>query len=294
MRYHIIHRTTYRYESPVTVCHYMARLAPRALPGQECPWHELSIRPDPVERASRADYFGNHCIYFEIEGAHHQLEVTARSLVDVRAVTPVDPLLTPAWESIRDACGGVSFSLATAASEFCFASPLITPGALFSAYALGSFTPGRPVLDALCDLNRRIFTDFTFDPAATDIATPITEVMTRRRGVCQDFAHVMIAGMRGLGLPAAYVSGFLRTLPPPGQPRLEGADATHAWVAVWCGAEIGWVGLDPTNDMRAGADHVIIAIGRDYADVAPESGIVLTYGPQRLDVAVDVAPSAEG
>ena len=293
MRYHIIHRTTYRYESPVTVCHYMARLAPRTLPGQECPWHELSIRPDPVERASRADYFGNHCIYFEIEGAHHQLEVTARSLVDVRAVTPVDPLLTPAWESIRDACGGVSFSLATAASEFCFASPLITPGALFSAYALGSFTPGRPVLDALCDLNRRIFTDFTFDPAATDIATPITEVMTRRRGVCQDFAHVMIACLRSIGLPARYVSGYLETAPPPGKQRLVGADASHAWASLFCGEALGWMDADPTNNVLPSDRHITLAWGRDFSDVSPLRGVTLGAGEQRLQVAVDVIPASD-
>lgn len=161
MRYHIIHRTTCSYESPVTVCHYMARLAPRALPGQECPWHELHIRPDPVERASRADYFGNHCLYFEIEGSHHQLEVTARSLVDVKAAAPADPLSTPPWEMIRDLCHAGATGPASAAVEFRFSSPLVATGGAYADYAAASFTAGRPVLDALCDLNRRIHADFT-------------------------------------------------------------------------------------------------------------------------------------
>lgn len=293
MRYRIIHRTTYRYESPVTVSHYLARLAPRTLPGQECPWHELHIRPEPVERALRADYFGNHCMYFEIEGSHHQLEVVARSLVDVRPARFIDPLATPPWEAVRDACHADAFTLASACVEFCFASALIAPDSRFARYALGSFTPGRPVLDAFCDLNARLFTDFVFDPAATDIATPIAEVMSNKRGVCQDFAHVMIACLRSIGLPARYVSGYLETDAPPGLPKLLGADASHAWVSLFCGHEIGWMDADPTNNLLPSDRHVTVAWGRDFSDVGPLRGVTLGAGEQRLDVAVDVIPAAD-
>ncbi len=293
MRYKIIHRTTYTYESPVTVCHYMARLAPRKIPGQECPWHELSIRPDPVERASRTDYFGNLCVYFEIEGSHHELEVIARSLVDVHPAPAIDPAATPHWEQVRDLCRTATGTTARGGLEFCFASPLITPGPLFADYALASFTPGRPVLAALCDLNRRIHTEFIFDPAATDIATPLTVVMKNRRGVCQDFAQVTIACLRSIGLPARYVSGYLETRPPPGQPRLVGADASHAWASLYCGEAIGWMDADPTNNVLPSDRHITAAWGRDFSDVSPLRGVTLGAGDQRLRVAVDVLPESE-
>ena len=280
MRYHIIHRTTYSYESPVTVCHYLARLAPRQLPGQECPWHELSIRPEPIGRAGRADYFGNHCLYFEIEGSHLELEVTARSLVDVRPVKAIDPLTTTPWEMIRDACRASTSAPAASAVEFSYDSPLIARGAAFADYALAAFAPGRPVLDALCDLNRQVFADFAFDSTATDIATPLAEVMRQRRGVCQDFAHVMIACLRSLGLPARYVSGYLETLPPPGKPKLVGADASHAWASLFCGDTLGWMDADPTNNVLPSDRHITVAWGRDFSE-------------QRLRVAVDVILAGE-
>lgn len=293
VRYHIIHRTTYSYDSPVTVCHYMARLAPRSLPGQECPWHELHVRPEPVERATRADYFGNHCMYFEIEGSHHQLEVVARSLVDIAPAASVDPLKTPAWESIRDACMSGRYTQASVAAEFCFASALITPAAVFGDYAKVSFTPGRPVLDALCDLNRRINTEFVFDSTATDIATPIIDVMKKKRGVCQDFAQVMIACLRSIGLPARYVSGYLETLPPPGKQKMVGADASHAWASLFCGDAIGWMDADPTNNVLPSDRHITVAWGRDFSDVSPLRGVTLGAGEQRLHVAVDVISVAD-
>lgn len=294
MRYHVIHRTTYTYESPVTVCHYMARLAPRSLPNQECPWHEVHIRPDPVERAARADYFGNHCLYFEIEGSHHQLEVIARSLVDVRANELIEPCETPPWESIRDACRADVYTPASAAGEFCFGSPLIQPGPLYAHYAAPSFPAGRPVLEALCDLNRRIHDDFIFDPSSTDVATPVADVLKQRRGVCQDFAQVMIACLRSIGLPARYVSGYLETLPPPGQEKLVGADASHAWVSVFCGDAVGWMDADPTNNVLPSDRHITVAWGRDFSDVSPLRGVTLGAGEQRLHVAVDVIPSGDG
>ena len=292
MQYRIIHRTTYTYESPVTVCHYLARLAPRALPGQECPWHEIHIRPEPMDRATRMDYFGNTTLYFEIEGAHSQLEVISRSLVEVLPQAALDPLATPPWESLRDACCGPTACAATAASELTYPSPLVPTGPSFADYARPSFLPGRPVLDAVSDLNRRIFEDFLFDPTATDIATPVSHVLEKRRGVCQDFAQVMIACIRSLGLPARYVSGYLETQPPPGQEKLIGADASHAWVSVFCGDAFGWIDADPTNNVLPSDRHVTVAWGRDFADVSPLRGVTLGAGQQFLQVAVDVLPES--
>lgn len=293
MRYNIIHRTTYNYESPVTVGHYTARLEPRALPFQECPWHELTIRPEPVQRSERSDYFGNASVYFEIEGSHQKLEVIARSLVEVERAKIFDPSRTPAWESIRDACRSDVFNATTAAGELTFASTLIPVGPLFADYARPSFPPRRPILEGVCDLNRRINEDFIFDPAATDYATPVEKALKQRRGVCQDFAQVMIACLRSLGLPARYVSGYLETLPPPGQVKLVGADASHAWVSVYCGEVCGWMDADPTNNVLPSERHITVAWGRDFADVSPLRGVTIGAGEQRLLVAVDVLPEPD-
>jgi transglutaminase-like putative cysteine protease len=293
MRYEITHRTTYTYESPVTVCHYVARLAPRKLPGQACPWHKLIISPRPVDVATRADSFGNVTTYFEIEGSHHLLEVMSHSFVEVSPVNAIDPLTTPAWEVVRDACMEGNYSLATAAAEFCFASPLIVPGQSFVTYARPSFPEGRPILAGLIDLNQRIFADFKFDSKATDVATPLTTVMKNRRGVCQDFAHVMIACLRSLGLPARYVSGYLETIPPEGKERMVGADASHAWASLFCGDEAGWMDADPTNNVLPSERHITIAWGRDFSDVSPLRGVTLGAGEQALSVGVDVIPMSE-
>jgi transglutaminase-like putative cysteine protease len=293
MRYFIVHRTLYDYASPVTVCHYMARLAPRSMPGQECPWHELKIQPDPSERASRTDSFGNNCLYFEISGSHLKLEVIARSFVDVHPSPQVDPATTPAWETLREACVKGSCPSALTASQYLHPSSLIQPGAIFADYAAPSFPPLRPVLEGLIDLNHRIHREFTFDPTATDVATPLHEVMKLRRGVCQDFAQVMIACLRSIGLPARYVSGYLETKPPEGQARLIGADASHAWASLYCGDAIGWMDADPTNDILPSDRHITVAWGRDFQDVSPLRGVTLGTGEQVLTVGVDVIPEEE-
>ena len=171
---------------------------------------------------------------------------------------------------------------------YVFASPLVPVQQPVTAYASASFPPANGILAGAVDLMHRIRTEFKYDPKATVISTPLNEVFERRHGVCQDFAHVMIAGLRGLGLPAAYVSGYLRTIPPPGKPRLQGADATHAWVSLWCGPEIGWVGFDPTNDLLVENDHIVLAVGRDFSDVSPVDGIIVGSRKQKLAVAVDV------
>lgn len=293
MRYRIIHRTTYTYDSPVTVCHYTARLEPRALPFQECPWHEMTIRPEPVKRSERTDYFGNTHVYFEIEGSHQKLEVIARSLVEVQRAIVVDATLSPPWETIRDACRSSRSNASSTAGELTYASPLIPVGPAFADYARASFTTKRPVLEAICDLNRRINEDFLFDPTATDHTTPVEEVIKKRRGVCQDFAQVMIASLRSLGIPTRYVSGYLETLPPPGKVKLVGADASHAWVSVYCGETIGWMDADPTNNILPSDRHITLAWGRDFSDVSPLRGVTIGTGEQRLKVAVDVLPESE-
>ena len=290
MQYRITHKTTWTYERPVTVCHYTARLEPRTLPQQSCPWHELHIHPQPTEKATRCDYFGNSSVYFEIEGSHESLEITAQSLVRLQQNAPVDSRATPAWELVRDACLADQLTPTAVAGEMCFASPLIPVDSVFAAYAKPSFPPGRPILEGVKDLNRRIFKDFAFDPTATDFATPVAKVLQQRRGVCQDFAQVMIACFRSLGLPARYVSGYLETLPPPGQPKLVGADASHAWVSVYCGDEVGWTDADPTNNLLPGSRHITLAWGRDFGDVSPLRGITIGAGEQVLQVSVDVLP----
>lgn len=288
MRYHIVHRTLYTYESPVTVSHHIARLGPRALPHQTCPWHEIDIVPEPVVRVPRLDAYGNQAIYFEQAGSHTQLEVVARSYVEVAAPLATDASSSPRWEDLVEATRGDGVAGAVMATEFRFASPLVGPDERFAAYARPSFAPGRPVLEAAVELSHRIFTDFVFDPVATDVATPVLEAFEKRRGVCQDFAHVLIGCLRSMGMPARYVSGYLETIPPPGQEKLVGADASHAWVSLFCGEDLGWIDLDPTNDLLPGDRHITIAWGRDFFDVSPLRGVTWAAGEQWLLVGVDV------
>ncbi len=293
MRFHITHQTDCTYESPVSVGHYAAHLAPRDLPFQECPWQEIIISPKPTERAVRVDSFGNSVTYFEVTGMHQKLSVVSRSLVEMRPLVPLDPSATPAWETVLDTCGNDRFDAASAAQEFVFASPFIQPAVEFAAYASASFTVARPILEGACDLNHRIFKDFTFDPAATDVATLVDKAFSQRRGVCQDFAQIMIACLRSIGLPARYVSGYLETMPPPGMNKLIGADASHAWVSIWCGELAGWVDLDPTNNVLPSSRHITVAWGRDFSDVSPLRGIMHGAGRQKLHVSVDVKQDVE-
>ncbi len=288
MKYQVVHRTLYTYEAPVTVSHHVARLTPRTLPHQTCPWHDVDVSPQPVVMSPRVDAFGNQTLYFEQAGSYTQLEVTARSWVRVEPAAVRADTPSPAWETVREATAADVWSPATAAGEFRHASPLIAPHDVFATYARTSFTPRRPVLEAALELNHRIFSDFAFDPVATDVATPVREAFERRRGVCQDFAQVMIACLRSVGLPARYVSGYLETLPPPGQEKLVGADASHAWVSVFCGESLGWIDLDPTNDLQPAERHITVAWGRDFHDVSPLRGVTWGPGEQWLLVGVDV------
>ena len=292
MKYKITHNTTYQYDETVPVCQNQSHLTPRSDGGQACGYHRLKIRPPPSSSNRRVDYFGNTVSLFSIAQGHKRLSVTATSAVEVWRREPPESEPSPKWEQVRDglplnrSAGGLE------AYQFCFDSPHVPRGDALQEYAIASFSPGRPILPALRDLTARIHSEFAYDPTATTVSTPVEEVLTNRRGVCQDLAHVQIGCLRSLGLAARYVSGYLRTVPAEGQARLVGADASHAWLSVCCG-ELGWVDVDPTNDLLAGADHITVAWGRDYSDVCPLNGMFICGGQHTMKVAVDVVPVEE-
>jgi transglutaminase-like putative cysteine protease len=290
VRYRLRHRTTYAYESEVAFARCVLRLTPRTSATQVVLESDITITPRPSARTEQIGPFGARVLTVMVDTPHKVLIIEATARIDVHTRAPPDAEASPPWELVR-AAALQSEDLSTdgpAAFLFPAARTPIVPE--ITTYARESFPPGRPVVAAATDLNRRIRADFRYDPSATDVSTPVAKAFAARHGVCQDFAQIMICGLRGLGLPAAYVSGYLRTIPPPGQPRLEGADATHAWVSVWCGAELGWVGFDPTNAILAGDDHLTLAVGRDYSDIAPIDGVILASGGQSLKVEVDVTP----
>jgi transglutaminase-like putative cysteine protease len=286
--YDIRHVTSYSYETQVSFARCSLRLEPRSGDGQQLVSHNVEIRPRPADRTIRHDFFGTHTESIVIETPHRSLRIDSRSRVSVSRQAPGRGAESPAWEKVRD----VAFESTSLGPEspigYVFASSLVPVQQPVTSYAAASFPPGRGILAGAVDLMHRIRTEFKYDPKATVISTPLREVFEKRHGVCQDFAHVMIAGLRGLGLPAAYVSGYLRTIPPPGKPRLQGADATHAWVSLWCGEGLGWVGFDPTNDILVENDHIVLAVGRDFSDVSPVDGIIVGSRKQKLAVAVDV------
>lgn len=291
--YEIRHLTAYDYRTAVPFARCVVRLTPVDRLGQTVERASVEIDPAPEECREGADDFGNLVTRVAFRRPHTRLAIRATARVrvdDVDADEIVARLAAtaPPWERIRDLALTGRDVHGLAPVGFLFASRLVPLADPILSYTARSFDPGRSVVAALIDLNRRIRRDFVYDPTATSVSTPMLEAFAARRGVCQDFAHLMIAGLRALGLPAAYVSGYLRTVPPPGRPRLEGADAMHAWVSVWCGPEIGWLGFDPTNGIAAGSSHIVVAIGRDYSDVSPIDGVVLTAGGQGLSVAVDV------
>ncbi len=268
------------------------RLEPRNGDGQQLISHNVEIKPGPLERTLRTDFFGIHTENIVIETAHRVLRIDARSRVDVSRAAPPRDMSSPCWEQVREAAFAANGLVASSPVGYLFASPLVPIRSPITDYAAQSFPAGAGIFVSAADLMRRINRDFVYDSKATEISTPLQEVFDKRRGVCQDFAHIMIAGLRGVGLPAAYVSGYLRTTPPPGKPRLQGADATHAWVSIWCGEDIGWAGFDPTNDLVIGVDHVVLEVVRDYTDVSPVDGVIVGSRKQKLTVAVDVIPAA--
>jgi len=286
--YDIRHLTTYAYENPVSFARCSLRLEPKSADGQQLVTHAVEIRPRPAARAARYDFFGTHTESVLIETAHRHLRIDSRSRVKVARHALDRAAPSRPWETVRDVAFEATSLGPSSPIGYIFASPLVPVLAPVTAYASTSFPPGSGILAGAVDLMHRIRSEFTYDAKATVISTPLREVFEKRRGVCQDFAHLMIAGLRGLGLPAAYVSGYLRTVPPPGKPRLQGADATHAWVSLWCGEVPGWIGFDPTNDLLIANDHIVLAVGRDFSDVSPVDGIIVGSRQQKLGVAVDV------
>jgi len=296
MIYDIRQTTSYAYESAVSRAHHLLHLVPVARDRQSVASASLDIDPVPARRREATDFFDNRTTVVEIEESHQTLTVKLEARIAVEGTAAIDMAQTPAWESVRAATYACADVGPSSPVHFIYPSRQVPLDPDIRDYARESFAPGRPVLAGADELMRRIKRDFTYQPGSTTVTTTPSMAFTLRRGVCQDFAHIMISGLRGLGLPAAYVSGYLRTVPRAGAAGLAGADAMHAWVMVWCGESAGgsvgagWWGLDPTNALVASEDHVVLAIGRDYADVAPVNGVVLASGQQRVSTAVAVIP----
>ncbi len=296
MRYRIVHKTTYHYSEPASLSQNELFLQPRSTPAQEPYWSHLEISPEPQYHQTRRDYFGNTVQLFMVQQPHNELTVTAESVVDTRSLpVPVAAFTLPWEEAVARLAAPLPEELM--ACQFLYASPLVAIDPAATAYARPSFPPGRPLLSAALELIGRIHVDWTYDKAATTVDTPVAQILSSRRGVCQDFAHLAISCLRGLGLAARYVSGYLQTLPPPGKERMVGADASHAWLALFVPGQ-GWVDLDPTNNLIPGEQHITLAWGRDYGDVTPVKGVVMGGGVHSLtvmvDVAVEEATAAEG
>jgi transglutaminase-like putative cysteine protease len=287
MNYSITHRTFYEYAAPVTVSHHVTRLEPRASHCQTCEKFSLKIFPDPALRKMRPDYFGNRLCFFTIQEVHTRLEITTHSRVTVTARKPPAAESSPPWEEVVELFRDPVSPEVVEPYQYVFDSPQVRASFELADYARESFVPGTPLLAGAAGLMGRIYEDFQFDPKATTVATPLEEVWEKRRGVCQDFAHLGIACLRSLGLPARYVSGYLRTHPPKGQPRLVGADASHAWLRVFSPGT-GWVDFDPTNNVQPGEEHITVAYGRDFDDVSPVAGILTGGGDHEVKVSVDV------
>ena len=284
VRYRVRHLTTYRYTEPVLVSHHAAHLRPRLVAGQSVSDISLRIRPEPeVLQDGQVDYFGNPTTFFTVQAPHRTLEIEAAFLVDNGQQGSFRPRDSIAW----DAFDANAAPPGDQVMDFRFASAQVPLLAEAAAYAAPSFAPGRPLVQAVFDLIGRIHADFAYDPGATTVGTPVQAVFRERRGVCQDFAHLGIACLRSMGLSARYVSGYIRTLAPPGGVKLVGADASHAWLSVYVPGW-GWLDLDPTNNVAVGPDHVTVAWGRDYDDVSPLRGVVLGGGHHAIHVAVDV------
>jgi transglutaminase-like putative cysteine protease len=287
MKYRVCHKTTYRYAEPASLSQNELYLLPRETGTQKVIESGLSILPQPQYLHRRTDYFGNNVHIFMVQHPHRELAVTATSLVETTCPATPAPEQTPSWESVVQQLAAHADPATLEPCQFVFASPLIELTDGTRAYAHTSFPPGRPLLAGALDLMARIFTEFTYDKGATTVDTSVDQVLTNRKGVCQDFAHLAIGGLRSLGLAARYVSGYLETTPPPGKPKLTGADASHAWVSLFVPGH-GWIDLDPTNNLIPGEAHITVAWGRDYGDVTPVKGVVMGGGAHTLSVTVDV------
>lgn len=290
MKYRIVHRTVYDYEQAVTLCHNETHLTPRDSERQQCLDHRIEIEPAPATRAERLDFFGNPVLYFAIEEPHSQLTVTATSEVRIdNAGRQVSLQTGCSWEEVAARVQGERTEANLDARQYLMDSPLAAATAEIGEYAARSFIANRPLAAAVHDLMTRIHGDFVYDPDFTSVATPLSVVFRHRRGVCQDFAHLAIACLRSHGLPARYMSGYIQTRPAPGQKKLTGADASHAWFAVY-DPVAGWLDYDPTNNQMPMDQYVTTAWGRDYGDITPLKGVIFGGGKHTTRVAVDVTP----
>lgn len=289
----IVHHTRYRYQAPVLLAQHLAHLRPLERSGQQLIGHSMTISPEPSQLEQGMDAFGNWRCFFALQSAHEALDVGADSLV--RTMPPARLPDSPAWEQVRERFRYQAGTRYQPATEFTFASPFVPLDEAFAAFARPVFTPARPLLDACKALCHKIHEELQYETASTQVNTPALQALAQGKGVCQDFAHIMTGCLRSLGLAARYVSGYLLTQPPAGQPRLIGADASHAWVSVWC--EGGWHDFDPTNDRcgspSPGEDYVTLTIGRDFGDVSPLRGVIQGGGSHSLQVEVTVAPPDE-
>jgi transglutaminase-like putative cysteine protease len=285
--YNVRHRTTYDYSDPVAVSHHILRLTPHNSERQICRWTDILVIPQPPACSNHVDYFGNTATSFTLLEPHDRLIVESTSELEVIAPAQPDLSGSPAWETVRDSLPFDHSIDGLRAYQFVFDSRRVKARPELAVYARESFSDGRPLLEGARDLTRRINEDFRFDTKATEVSTPVETFFEKRRGVCQDFSHLQIACMRSLGLPARYVSGYLRTLPPPGRPRLMGSDASHAWCSIWSPGA-GWVDFDPTNNCIPSDGHITVGWGREYGDVSPIHGVLLGGARHTLDVEVDV------
>jgi transglutaminase-like putative cysteine protease len=287
VKYRVRHTTAYAYRDSVDLASHMVHLLPRELPHQAVISADLDTTPGAARCTDGVDHFGNRVSWLFLDRPHAAFEVRLSASVDVGFPAPPDAAATPAWDGVVTAVRGGGSEVWQVA-EFAFPSPMAPADAAVGAYAAASFPIGRPVLAGLLDLTARIRRDFAFRAGVTTIATPVGQVLKQQAGVCQDFSHLMIAGLRALGLPARYVSGYIRTRPPPGQVARRGVDQSHAWVGAWLGPAHGWIDLDPTNNLVVRDEHVVLGWGRDYGDVSPVRGVLLGGGSHKLSVSVDL------
>jgi transglutaminase-like putative cysteine protease len=288
--YQVVHKTKYEYADAVPLSHNLVRMRPREHGSQTCNWYKLTISPDPTIQSERSDYFGNSVSWFSLEAPHRQLLVEARSEVAVRLGLRPDLSQSSSWEQVREMLRAPTNRDLIGVKQFVFDSTYAKRSSHLAAYALRSFSPGRPFLECVLDLTKLMHAEFEYLPGSTRVDTPVLDVLTTKRGVCQDFAHLEIACLRSLGFAARYVSGYIATVSPPGTPRLTGADASHAWISVFS-PDFGWVDFDPTNGTLPLDSHITVAWGRDYEDAGPIRGVLVGGQRQHLEVSVDVSPA---
>jgi len=287
MKYRISHRTHYVYSEPVTLCHNQAYLFPRNTNTQQCCHRHMEVTPQPTTQSLHKDFFGNHVSYFSIDYPHTALTVETSCEIELHPEREAYPTASVVWEEARDRIHHSREEETLDARQYTYDSPLARTDPALAAFVRPLFPTGRPLIEAVREFMEKIFTEFTYDPNVTTVSTPLLEVIESKRGVCQDFAHLAIGCLRSLQIPTRYVSGYIETLPPPGQEKLEGTDATHAWFSVY-EPNWGWVDFDPTNNTIPQIQHIVTAWGRDYSDVSPIKGVIFGGGSNKLDVSVDV------